>query len=189
MTHSFPTSATDSSIAPGRPHLVLVGLPGSGKTTVGAMLAARLGRAFLDFDEEIERREGRSVTRIFDERGESAFRQLERELTADLRAYGNMVLSPGGGWASDPSVVGLIRPPAVMVYLAVGPETALKRLGAGSRARPLLSGQDPLGRLRALLEARRGAYESSDLSVDTELITSQEVTEEIIGRLRVLEGA
>jgi shikimate kinase len=105
MTDTFRTSRTVSALDPGKPHLILVGLPGSGKTTIGAMLAERLGRTFLDFDAEIERREGMPVASIFAQRGEQAFRVLERKLTEELRDVGNMVVAPGGGWAADPSVV------------------------------------------------------------------------------------
>ena len=77
-------------------HLVLVGLPGSGKSTVGRAVAKRLSRPFLDFDAELERRAGISVARIFAERGEAAFRGLEYSLTQELAAAPPMVLAPGG---------------------------------------------------------------------------------------------
>ncbi len=133
MTDSFRTSNTIGAVDPSKPHLVLVGLPGAGKSTVGGLVAAKLGRSFLDFDLEIERREGMPITQIFGERGEGGFRELERKLTEELRDFGNMVLAPGGGWITDPAVVGLIRPPARLIYLRVRPETALKRLATRNR--------------------------------------------------------
>src|SRR5690349_25013537 len=105
MTDTFRTSKTVSSIDPGKPHIILVGLPGAGKSTVGGLLAQKLNRTFLDFDLEIERREGVAISQIFGERGEAGFRQLERALTEELVQFGNMVLSPGGGWISQPDVV------------------------------------------------------------------------------------
>src|SRR5436305_3266843 len=84
MTPTFRTSQPGSAADPSKPHLILVGLPGSGKTTVGQAVAAQTGRTFLDLDVEIERREGRSITQIFGENGETYFRKRERQLTEEL---------------------------------------------------------------------------------------------------------
>lgn len=161
-------------------HLILVGLPGSGKTTVGRAVAARLGRPFLDFDEEIVRREGKSVAEIFAQRGEPAFREMERALTEELKSKGGMVLSPGGGWIMNPGVVDLVRPPARLVYLKVRPETALRRLGASRTARPLLDRPDPLAELSGLLAKRAGSYEKADIVVDAELLDTQQVIQQVV---------
>ena len=158
-----------------RPHLILVGLPGAGKSTVGRALAQRLGAPFLDFDEEIERREGKSIARIFAEHGEPHFRRLERTLTEELRSAAGMVLSPGGGWITNPDVVALVRPPARIIYLRVGVETALRRLGSARATRPLLQRPDPLAELRGLYERRRALYEAADLSLDTEAYSFQQL--------------
>jgi shikimate kinase len=183
MTDTFRTSKTLGSVDPGKPHLVLVGLPGAGKSTVGSLLAAKLGKTFLDFDLEIERREGMPISQIFGERGEAGFRELEKKLTEELKEFGNMVLSPGGGWITDPNVVALIRPPAKLVYLRVKPETALKRLAAEPAARPLLNRPDPLGELNKLFEARKLAYQAADIEVGTELLNPQQVTDQIAAKL------
>jgi shikimate kinase len=183
MTDTFRTSKTVSSIDPGKPHIILVGLPGAGKSTVGALLAEKLNRTFLDFDLEIERREGMAIPQIFGERGEAGFRQLERALTEELTQFGNMVLSPGGGWISQPEVVKLLRPPATMIYLRARPEAALQRLGGSAGGRPLLNRPDPLGELKSLFEARRAAYLSADIEVGTELVTPQQVAEQILAKL------
>jgi shikimate kinase len=147
------------------------------------MVADKLGRTFLDFDTEIERREGMPISQIFGERGEAAFRQLERKLTEELKEFGNMVVSPGGGWVMDADQVRLIRPPAKLVYLRVRPETALKRLGAAGGGRPLLNRPDPLAELTKLFEERRAAYQASDIEIGTELITPQQVTDQIVAKL------
>lgn len=183
MPATFRTSQTVSQLDPSKPHLVLVGLPGSGKSTVGLLLAQKLGRTFLDFDLEIERREGMPVSQIFGERGEAGFRQLERKLTEELKDLGNMVLAPGGGWIMDQEAVGLIRPPAVLVYLRVRPETALQRLGGVGGGRPLLNRPDPLGELVRLFEVRRALYQAADFEVGTELQTPEQVTHQIVEKL------
>jgi shikimate kinase len=91
-----------------------------------------------------------------------------------------MIVSPGGGWITDPANVALVRPPSQLVYLRVTPESALKRLGPMRMMRPLLSRPDPLGELKRLLEARKGAYETADHVVSTELYDLQRVIEKVV---------
>jgi shikimate kinase len=183
MTATFRSSQTVSALDPSKPHIVLVGLSGSGKSTVGAMVAQKLGRTFLDFDAEIERREGMPIAQIFGERGEAGFRELEHKLTEELKDLGNMVLSPGGGWIADPANVAVLRPPALFVYLRVRPDTALKRLAGVVGGRPLLNHPDPLGELTKLNEARRAAYQSADFEIGTEVLNPQQVTDQIVAKV------
>jgi shikimate kinase len=154
-------------------------LPGAGKSTVGFAVAERLNRSFLDFDKEIERRELQSINEIFASKGEPYFRQLERQLTEELREVGNMILSPGGGWVANPEVVRMLRPPGQLIYLKVRPETALKRLGSRRMTRPLLMRPDPVGELKRLLTQRNDAYEGADHVIDTERFDSQRVIEKV----------
>ena len=160
-------------------HLILVGLPGVGKTTAGAGVARRLGRRFIDFDVEIERREGMRVAEIFTAKGEAHFRALERELTAELIRADGAVLAPGGGWIMNPGVVALVRPNASIIYLRARPDTALRRMGANRSARPLLQGSDPLAALAALLAEREAAYSAADHVIDTDLLDPQQVMDKI----------
>ncbi len=180
MAPTFRTSRPGSAADPSKPHLILVGLPGSGKTTVGEAVAERLGRTFLDLDQEIERREGRSISEIFGEKGEPYFRQREEELTAELTLVGNMVIAPGGGWVVNPRNIAKVRPPGKLVYLRVSADAAFKRLGPLGGMRPLLSRPDPRSELERLLQERRAAYESADAVVDTELYTLQRVIEMVV---------
>ncbi|HVX39137.1 MAG TPA: shikimate kinase [Gemmatimonadaceae bacterium] len=159
--------------------MILVGLPGSGKTTIGEVVAKQLGRTFLDLDLEIERREGRSIGQIFAEKGEPYFRKKERELTEELTLVGNMIVAPGGGWITDPENVALVRPPGRLIYLKVRPETALKRLGPMRMMRPLLTRPDPLSELKRLFTLRKAAYEAADAVVDTELFDLQWVIQKV----------
>jgi len=162
------------------PHLVLVGLPGSGKSTVGRAVAERLGRPFLDFDREIERREGESVARLFVSRGEPWFREQERALTRELTSQHRMVLAPGGGWIANPGCLDALRPPAVMIYLEVEPARALKRMAAGVAARPLLRHPDPLGELERLLAARKDLYILANHTVRVDFLREKEVVSRIV---------
>jgi shikimate kinase len=181
---TFRTSQPGSEADPSVPHLILVGLPGSGKSTVGSALARTLGRSFLDFVAEIVRREGMTIAEIFAQRGEPSFREMEHALTEELRTVGGMVLSPGGGWVGRPETVSLIRPPARMIYLRVRPRTALTRMGRSVGTRPLLGRPNPLGELERLLGERRAAYESSEYVVDVERVPIGEVVRRIVAALQ-----
>ena len=157
------------------PHLVLVGLPGSGKSTVGPLLAEALGAPFMDLDQEIERREGLTVREIFEQRGEPAFRALERTLTQELTGEPATVVSAGGGWMADEGNVGLLRPPARIIHLEVSVPTALARLGPDIARRPLLAGEAAEGRMEALAAARMPLYSRADAAINTENLTPQQV--------------
>jgi shikimate kinase len=152
-----------------------VGLPGSGKSTIGRRVARRLGRPFLDFDSEIERRQGKSIAQIFAEVGEAGFRALELDLTKELAQTGGMVLAPGGGWTTISGAAALLRPPARMIYLRVRAEVAIGRILRGRRIRPLLQTPDPLETLRKLLAEREAGYLEADHVIDVELIKSQQL--------------
>ena len=161
------------------PHIVLVGLPGSGKSTVGPMLAAELKAPFIDLDHEIERRERMTVSDIFASRGEQEFRAMEKVITQELAARPPSVIAPGGGWILDPANVSALRPPARIIHLVVSVSTALKRMGPEVSHRPLLAGQSGTAarsRLEALAAARMPLYSRADAEVSTENVTPQEVT-------------
>lgn len=188
MTHTFRTSVQIKATDLGLPHLILVGLPGAGKTTVGRAVAEAIGRSFLDFDEEIVRREGMPIAEVFGSKGEQHFRQIERRLTTELAKTSGMIVSPGGGWIMNPEVVGLVRPPAHLVYLKLRPETALARLGTQVSTRPLLSRADPLAELKKLLAERAAAYESADSTVSAELLTLQGVIDAVVAVAKAKAG-
>ena len=166
-------------------HLVLVGIPGAGKSTVARALAARLQWPFVDVDDEIAAREGMSVRDIFATRGEAHFRALEREATERLAlAEAPSVVAPGGGWITVPGLVALLRPPARLIWLRVSPEQAMARLGKGVEGRPLLSGPDPLTALTAILTARETFYLQADHAVSVEMMTPLDAVEAILALAR-----
>jgi len=168
-------------------HLVLVGLSGSGKTAAGRLAAAALDAPFHDIDALIEEREDVSISRIFAERGEEAFRQLERE--AVRRALEGMpaVIAPGGGWAAQPWSAEDAADRAILVYLRTSPQVAAARV-AREGNRPLLEGVDPVERLRQLLEEREAAYLTAPLLVETDARTVEEVASELVALARSRAG-
>ncbi len=168
------TPLTPASGTP--PHIVLVGLPGAGKSTVGPLLAEALGARFVDIDHEIERRERMSVSEIFSTRGEAAFRAMERIITENLAKQPGMVISAGGGWMADEANVSLLRPPARIIHLRVTVSTALSRLGDEVSRRPLLAGPAVASRFESLAAARLPLYSRADGEIDTEGLTPQQVT-------------
>jgi shikimate kinase len=157
------------------PHIVLVGLPGSGKSTVGPLLAEALGAPFVDIDHEIERSERMSVSDIFSTRGEGAFRVLETAMTKKLAAQSPHVIAAGGGWMADEANVTALRPPARIIHLKVSVPKAIERLGPGINRRPLLAGPAAGDRLRAIASARMPLYSRADAEIDTESLTPQQV--------------
>lgn len=141
-------------------HIVLIGLPGVGKTTVGRAVAKRLGREFLDLDALIERSFGKSVSEIFRDHGEAAFRAAEAKVTGDVAGTAPVVLAPGGGWVLNSPAVAHLLEASRIIYLRVSPDVAIRRMGRGIERRPLLSGAvDPVGAMRELYDARKPVYE------------------------------
>jgi shikimate kinase len=159
---------------------VLVGIPGAGKSTIGSLAAGSAGRPFLDFDQEIERRESQTIAEIFAERGEPAFRRMERLLTEEVAELGGMILAPGGGWILDRDGVELMKGRAKLVWLKVRPETAIARLRGSGVVRPLLNRPDPLGELRRLLEQREALYAQSQHLINTELVTLEQAVDRVV---------
>ena len=167
--------------APSDAPIVLVGLPGAGKSTSGRLAAERLGWEFVDLDEEIVRMAGgRGVAEIFAAEGEPAFRERERDATRNLRGRRRIVVAPGGGWMANPGCAELLRPPARIIHLRVGVPAALARLAGSAEVRPLLAGADPAGALAELQRRRSGGYAAADLELDTEVISLQAVVDSLV---------
>jgi shikimate kinase len=164
-----------------RPRVVLIGPPGSGKTTVGQEVASLLGLSLHDTDLAIEQAAGRSISEIFVEDGEAAFRDLERrEVERALAGYDG-VLSLGGGSVLDETTQSLLAGHTV-VYLQVGIADAAKRVGF-DRSRPLLALQPRAAWVR-LMEERRGTYERLAVhAVDTAGRAPEDIAAEIVDLL------
>ena len=153
--------------------IYLIGMTGVGKSTIGAELAARLGRVFLDSDQEVERRTGRSISEIFSADGEAAFRMLEAEVIASL-AMDGAVIALGGGASVQPGAMDRLLESGEVIFLEAAPAVLLKRIGDSS-SRPLLAGLDGAGRidkLASLLAERLPSYRLARIHVDAEGATA-----------------
>lgn len=150
---------------------------GTGKTTVGKRLAARLGWTFVDTDAVITSREGRSVEAIFAADGEPYFRAREREAVAEVCRAQDTVVATGGGAVVDEVNFRALRDAALFVCLTASPEAILRRTGGGNR--PLLQG-DREERVRTLLAARAAAYARIPHQIDTSDLTPDEIVDRIM---------
>lgn len=144
-------------------NLYLIGMMGSGKTTVGELLAQRLKYRFLDTDSLISQIAGKSINEIFATEGEAAFRQLETNVLAEISSYKNLTIATGGGIVIKPFNWSYLHH-GIVVWLDVPVEELYSRL-QGDQTRPLLKDNDPLGRLQAILEERRPLYANADVHV------------------------
>ena len=160
-------------------NIVLVGFMGTGKTSVGKFVAKELRREFVDTDHEIERRENCDIPTIFSAAGEAEFRRIEREVIGELSARENLVIAPGGGVVLDPENLASLQKTGVVICLRAKPETILQRVGHDTN-RPLLRAPDRLARIRELLAARKPAYDSIALQIETDGLTTAQVAAKAI---------
>lgn len=164
--------------------IFLTGFMGAGKTTVGRLLAERLGVPFVDLDPEIERRVGMSVREIFASRGEAEFRRLEREALAATLAQPDAVIATGGGTVAVEPNARLIRAGGLSVFLNPAFATIVGRIGGlGKADRPLFQDET---QAMALYRERLPAYRQADLTVD---IAPGEAAGEVAARIALQLGA
>ncbi|MGA3008167.1 MAG: shikimate kinase [Opitutaceae bacterium] len=160
-------------------NLYLVGFMGTGKTTVGRMVAQRLGFELLDTDHEIERQQGKPVASIFAEEGESAFRRLEREFVERGHASSRTVVACGGGLAVQPGLLELLQKQGVVICLHASIETILQRT-AGNAHRPLLNVEDREARLRELFAQREAVYRRAGTLILTDARPLEDVVNHVV---------
>jgi len=163
--------------------IALVGLMGVGKSSVGRRLANALELPFCDADAEVEAAAGRSITDIFAELGEPAFREGERRVIARLLEQPPHVLATGGGAFINPQTRALIKSKAISIWLKADLEVLARRV-TRKDSRPLLAGRDPLEVLRAQAEVRYPAYGEADLVVETGDAAHHVTVEQVIQALR-----
>ena len=157
-------------------HLVLVGLPGAGKSAVGHQVAEALGAPLFDIDQLLVREMGMPVAQIFGMVGEPRFREMEHKaVQAAVGAEEPAVVVPGGGWAAQPGHMHWAAESSCLrIYLRCQPQTAAKRADQGE-TRPLLTGANPVEKMRQLLELREPFYQLADFEVAADLDPAQVV--------------
>ena len=156
---------------------------GAGKTTIGCVLARRLGLAFVDSDHEIEARTGVRIPTIFEIEGEDGFRRREAQVIADLAAMGGMVVATGGGAILKPENRANLKDSGFVAYLNVPPNLLHERI-RHDKNRPLLQVEDPLARLKELHAQRDPLYrEVADLVIDSSRLSAQTVALMLIREL------
>lgn len=161
-------------------NIILTGFMGTGKSTVGRLVAAELGREFVDMDTLIEQREGRPITRIFADSGEASFRQLEADLCRELAARTGLVIATGGGALVPETNLRIMESSGLVICLDCAPATLWQRIGQ-SEDRPMLAERDEgrFARLAALLEQRAPAYGRIKHRVDVTDLSPEEATKRI----------
>lgn len=145
--------------------IILTGLPGSGKSTVGKFLSDKTGFGFIDLDSLIEETEGLKITEIFAKFGEKYFRTLETDMIKTLKSKNSFILSTGGGTFQNEDNILLLKNLGTVFYLNVSPDIIYERI-KGDRTRPLLNTKDPKAALFDLLLKRDENYKKADYTVN-----------------------
>ena len=150
-----------------------------GKSAVGRALARLLKRPFVDLDSVVEKTEGLKIKDIFEQKGESYFRQCEKKALAEILERENQIIATGGGAILDKDNLRLLREKSLLIALTASTQVIMKRVGIGAE-RPLMKGSNRQERVTELLKMREKAYARAHLSVDTTHLTIRQVAETII---------
>src|ERR1700752_853176 len=169
--------------------IVLIGMMGVGKSSIGRRLGARLGIPFVDADAEIEKAAGMSIADIFARHGEAAFRSGEARVIARLLNGGPQVLATGGGAVMNPETRALIQERGVSIWLSAEFELLLRRISKRKTERPMLQTADPAATLRELLAEREPIYAQADLTVQSREVPHDAIVSEIMTVLAVFLNA
>jgi shikimate kinase len=165
-------------------NIALCGFMGTGKSSVGRVVAQQLHFDFLDTDAVIEARAGRNIAAIFAEQGEAAFRELESRIVHELALRKRTVIATGGGLVVNPDNMASLKEHAYVVCLFASPETIWSRVKAQNH-RPLLQDVDPLEKIRTLLAERNPFYRQADALLNTELRSTRDVAQQVLHHFRI----
>jgi shikimate kinase len=194
VTHNAAIDLPESALgtALGRRSVVLVGMMGAGKSSIGRRLAARLGIPFVDADSEIEKAAGMTIPEIFATHGEPYFRAGEARVIARLLEGGPQVLATGGGAFMNPETRANIHAKGISVWLRATLEVLSRRIKRRTD-RPLLKTTDPVATLRRLMEERYPVYAEANLTVESREVPHDTIVDEIVaglrGRVPIPDGA
>jgi shikimate kinase len=190
LHNKMPASPQDGALvtALGRRSVVLVGMMGAGKSSVGRKLGARLGLPFVDADTKIEEAAGMSIPDIFETRGEAEFRSGEARVIARLLDGGPQVLATGGGAYMNADTRALVRTKAVSVWLKADFDVLMKRIKRRTD-RPMLKTADPAATLKQLMDVRYPVYAEADITIESREVLHEIIVEEILDRMRVVMKA
>ncbi|MCX8083895.1 MAG: shikimate kinase [Calditerrivibrio sp.] len=166
-------------------NVYFIGFMGTGKTTISKLLAEMLNRKWVDLDEEIVKREKRTISEIFQADGEGYFRAVEGEVLRDIAEKDNYVVSTGGGIVIFDENIALMKKSGVMVTLVASPEVIYERL-KDDQCRPLLQVPDPMSEIKRLMYERAPYYIKGDLIVDTSYGSPETIVKQIIMDLEKL---
>jgi shikimate kinase len=165
-------------------NLALIGFMGTGKTSVGRLVAESLHFDYLDTDEMIQSATGKTITEIFKNDGEKNFRALEQKTVEELASRTKTVISAGGGLPVNPKNLSSLKMHALVVCLWASPEKIWERVKNQSH-RPLLHDENPQAKIRELLAAREPFYKQADVLLNTELRSVREVAQQIVHQFRL----
>ena len=160
-------------------NIYLIGFMGTGKSTVGKLIAQRLGMDYMDTDSMVEAKAGMTVSQIFEDFDEEAFRKLETEILKEVTERKNLIVSTGGGIVVTKGNMELMKKKGKLVTLMASPELIYERI-KDDRGRPLLEVDSPLDEIKRLIYERAPFYINADFIVETSELTAEEAAEEII---------
>jgi shikimate dehydrogenase len=167
-------------------NIVLIGLRGSGKTTVGRILARKLGREFVEMDELITRKAGLTITEMVEKYGWEKFRELEEEVTEEIAKMDNIINASGGGVVTREKNIIRLKEKGVLVWLQASLDTLVRRIGKDTDRPPLTKGRTLREDMEITFKERERLYQqAADLSIDTENKTPEQVAEDIINLLKI----
>jgi shikimate kinase len=169
-------------------NLALIGFMGAGKSAVGQLVAGQLHFSFLDTDHVIEGRAGKSISDLFAQDGEPAFRQWEQRILGELESRRRTVISTGGGLPTRAENLASLKTHALVICLWASPEVLWQRV-RGQTHRPLLKDPDPLAKMRQLLASREPWYRQADVLVNTEGRSVREVAQHVVHQFQMARSA
>jgi len=163
-------------------NIVLIGFMGTGKSSVGRLLSKKLNYDYVDIDSLIVLKEKKEISEIFSEKGEEYFRKIESAMVKDVSAKDRQVISTGGGVVEKEENIKFLKKSGTVICLTATPEIIYERVKQNN-SRPLLQGDNPLEKIKNLMQKREVFYKKADFMIDTSSISVEKVVEEIYKKI------